>query len=158
MERQFELISLGIAVDQTLLGELSQAGAKGGGADAAESAQLLDRGRLGELSQGLADPFQGGEGVLRRRRGRFDQRESPGRTALSQLQRDLILRSGPAMFGRENQLGGTTAQVEVGVAPAVQFAGAAQGLSGTSGMAIFPGVMDQQDGQLELALELAQVA
>jgi len=82
---QLELVSPGVALDQPLLGELGQTGAQGGGANAAELAQVLDRSRLSELSQNLADPIHGGEGVLSRSDGRFDQRERPSGTALDQL-------------------------------------------------------------------------
>jgi len=62
-----------------------------------------------------------------------------------------------AMFGGQGQLRAFTAQVEIGVSPAVQFTGTAQGLSGAAGVGVFAGVMHQQDGQLELPLELAQI-
>ena len=37
-----------------------------------------------------------------------------------------------------------------------EFAGAAQGLSGTGGVGALAGVMDEQDCELELALQVAQ--
>ena len=61
------------------------------------------------------------------------------------------------MLGGQGQLGAFAAQVEIGVAPAMEFAGAAQGLAGTAGVGVLAGVMNQEDGQLELALEFAQV-
>ena len=57
------------------------------------------------------------------------------------------------MLGGQGQLGTFAAQVEIGVAPAVEFAGPAQGLAGAAGLGVFADVMNQQDGQLELALE-----
>ena len=61
------------------------------------------------------------------------------------------------MFGGQGQLGASAAQVEIGVAPAVEFAGTAQGLARTAAVGVLAGVMHQQDGQLELPLEFAQV-
>ncbi len=40
---------------------------------------------------------------------------------------------------------------------AMEFAGTAQGLSGAAGLGVFAGVMNQHDGQLELALEFPQI-
>jgi hypothetical protein len=61
------------------------------------------------------------------------------------------------MFGGQGELVSFAAHVEIGVAPSVEFAGAAQGLAGALGVGVFAGVMDQHDGHLELTLELAQV-
>ena len=49
------------------------------------------------------------------------------------------------------------AQVEVGVAPTVQFTGTAQGLARAAGVGVFAGVMDQDHGQLELTLQFPEV-
>ena len=61
------------------------------------------------------------------------------------------------MLGGQRELGAFAAQVEIGVPPAVEFAGAAQGLARTAGVGVLAGVVNEQDGQLELALEFAQV-
>ena len=60
------------------------------------------------------------------------------------------------MLGGEGQLGAAAAQVEIGVAPTVQFAGAAQGLARAGGTGVLAGVMNEEHGHLELALQLAQ--
>lgn len=39
----------------------------------------------------------------------------------------------------------------------MKFTGAAQGLSGPTGMGVFAGMVDDHHGQLKLPLELAQV-
>jgi hypothetical protein len=57
------------------------------------------------------------------------------------------------MLGGQGQLRTFATQVEIGVAPAVEFAGTALGLAGAAGLGFFAGVVNQQDGQLELALE-----
>ena len=69
----------------------------------------------------------------------------------------MILRGSGTVFGGEGQLLASTAQVEIGVAPAVEFAGSAQRLSGPAAVGVFAGVMNQKDRQVELALELPQV-
>ena len=61
------------------------------------------------------------------------------------------------MLGGKSQLGTLAPHIEIGVTPAVEFAGTAQGLARAAGVGVFAGMMNQQDGQLELALEFAQV-
>ena len=56
------------------------------------------------------------------------------------------------MFGGEGQSIASATHVEIGVAPAVQFAGTAQGLAGSAGVGVLSGVVHQQHGGLELAL------
>ena len=65
----------------------------------------------------------------------------------------MVLAGSRSMFGGQGQLRALAAHVEIGVAPAVEFAGTAQGLAGAAGLGVFAGVVNQQDGQLELALE-----
>jgi hypothetical protein len=62
------------------------------------------------------------------------------------------------VFDGQGQLVALATEVEVGVAPTVQFAGTAQGLARAQGGAILFGMVDQEHGQMELALELAQEA
>ena len=69
----------------------------------------------------------------------------------------MILGGSSPVFGGEGQLLSSAAHVKVGVAPAVEFAGSAQGLSGPAAVGVFAGVMNQKDGQLELALEFPKV-
>ena len=60
------------------------------------------------------------------------------------------------MFGGQGELLATTTHVEIGVAPAVEFARAPECLSRTCAAGVFAGVVNEEDGQLELPLELAQ--
>jgi hypothetical protein len=60
------------------------------------------------------------------------------------------------MFGGQGQLLAAAAQVEIGVAPTVQFTGTTEGLPGAAGMGVFAGMVNQEHGQVELALQLAQ--
>jgi hypothetical protein len=61
------------------------------------------------------------------------------------------------MFCGQSQLSAFAPHVKIGVTPAVEFAGTAQGLARSAGVGVFAGMMDQQDGQLKLALEFAQI-
>jgi len=61
------------------------------------------------------------------------------------------------MLGGQGQLGAFAAHIEIGVTPTVQFARTPQGLSRAAGLGVFAGVMNHQDGQLELPLELPQI-
>ena len=54
-------------------------------------------------------------------------------------------------------MGAFAPQVKIGVAPAVEFTGTAQGLARTGSVGVFAGVVHQQDGQLKLALEFPEV-
>ena len=62
------------------------------------------------------------------------------------------------MFGVKEQLIGLASEVEVGIAPTVEFTGTAQGLSGTQAVGLLFGMVNHQHGQLETALELTQAA
>ena len=87
---------------------------------------------------------------------RWPASQRQGRTGLGEVEGNVIAGSGGAMFGGEGQLGALAAQVEVGVAPAMEFAGTAQGLAGARGVGALAGVMDDDDGEVEAALQFAQ--
>jgi hypothetical protein len=61
------------------------------------------------------------------------------------------------MFGGQGELGTFAAQVKIGVAPAVEFTGTPQGLTRATGVGVFAGVVNQQDGQVKLTLEFPEV-
>jgi len=61
------------------------------------------------------------------------------------------------MLGGQGQLRALAAHIEIGVSPAMEFAGTAQGLSGTTGVGVLAGMMNEHDGQLKLPLELPQI-
>ena len=155
VEVVFELVAAGIVAHHALRGELGQGGADGGGAQAAELAQAVNGEGFLPVSQdatnALNDRLDGGIGE-----GVAGAGQSQGRAGLGEVQRDVVLGRSDAMLGGEGQLGALAAQVEVGVAPAVEFAGAAQGLARAGGVGVLAGVMNQEHGQLELALQLAQ--
>ena len=59
------------------------------------------------------------------------------------------------MFDGEAQMFPVASQVQVAVAPAVQVAGAAQGLAGAVGLSALAGVVHQEHGQMKLPLQVA---
>ncbi len=61
------------------------------------------------------------------------------------------------MLRGQGQLGPLAAQVEIGVAPAVEFARSTQGLSGTAGVGVLAGVVNQEDSQTKAALQFPEV-
>ena len=132
--------------------------ADGGGAHAAEFAQLLDGDGFLEVGQDCATRWRGvGSALGSERRSLCRHGQSQGGAGLSELERDMVLGGSGAMFGGQGQLGAFAAHVEIGVAPAVEFAGTAQGLAWAAGVGVFAGVMNQQDGQLKLALQFPEV-
>ena len=155
-KRQFELIASGVPHDFSLGGQFRQCRADSGGAHAAEFAQLVQRRWFLELSQSLTHPihrrgWHGGfdDGTLQHGQGQ-------SRARLSQLERDMVLAGSGAMLGGKSELGTLAPHIEIGVPPAVEFAGTAQSLARAAGVGVFAGMMNQQDGQLKLALEFAQ--
>jgi hypothetical protein len=73
------------------------------------------------------------------------------------LERDVILGRGSAVLGGQGELGPFAAQVKIGVAPAVEFTGTAQGLAWATGVGVFAGVVNQEDGQVKLPLQFPEV-
>jgi|SRR6267143_1470801 len=69
----------------------------------------------------------------------------------------MILGWGGAMLGGKGQLGAAPSHVEIGIAPAVEFAGSAQCLTRPSGVGVLASVMNQENGQLKVALKLPEV-
>ena len=62
------------------------------------------------------------------------------------------------MFDGQGKLVAVPTQIEIGITPTVQFAGAAQSLTRTQRRAVLFSMMDQQDGHVKLTLKLAQEA
>ena len=61
------------------------------------------------------------------------------------------------MFDGQAERVAAAAQVEVGVAPGVELGGAAQGLAGPGVRGALAGVVHEEHGGVEVALEVAQV-
>ena len=131
-----ELVTLRSVDDASVFAKLGYSGADRCGAHAAVCAQLLHGDGMIELGQGGADAS--GWGSFRRRfcGAGFDvsgihQGEGEAGVLLQKFEGDVVAGWGGAVFGGEGQLFAAAAHVEVGVAPAMEFAGAAQGLAGT---------------------------
>ena len=131
-----ELVPLRSMDDASVFAKFGYGGADRCGAHATLCAQLLHGDGTIELGEGGANPS--GWGVFRRRfcGADFDvpgihQCEGEAGVLLEKFERDVVARWGGAVFGGEGQLFAAAAHVEVGVAPAMEFAGAAQGLAGT---------------------------
>ena len=69
----------------------------------------------------------------------------------------MVLGMGGTMLGGQSELGTFAAHVEIRVAPAVEFAGTAQGLAGAAGVGVFASVMNQDDGQVKLPLQFPKI-
>ena len=152
-QREFALVAASVMNDFAVGGELGQGGADFSGANATDFLQLLNRDRLPNLGERLAHPFRWGGRSVRLNRGVFHHPQGHARARFGELKWDVISGRGGAMFGGQGQLGAFAASVEIGVAPAVEFAGTPQGLARSAGLGVFAGVMNHHDGQLELPLE-----
>jgi len=118
--------------------------AKRGGTQTAELAQLLRRLRRWRSLQDLKHPLGNADGLgLGRGRG-FARTESQRRALLDQFQRHIVTGSGGPVLDGKNQVRSVATQVEVGVAPAVQVARTAQGLSRPVFGGALAHVMDKQ--------------
>ena len=156
-KREFDLVAFWVANDFSVGGELGQGRADGGGADATEFLQPLNGDGFLELGQGLTHSlYRGGRSFGLNRRA-CHHAQGQGRARFGELERDVVPARRGAMFGGEGQLGAFAAQIQIGVAPAVEFTGTAQGLARAAGVGVFTGMMNQHDGQLKLALKFAQI-
>jgi hypothetical protein len=153
------LVTTGNTEDQALANQIGQGVAKGGGAHGTEFAQLFHRNGAIEAGQGFSDTVgwteRAGGGRVQRASKDF---QSQSRTVLSQLDGKGIGGGGGTVFSGEGESILLSAQVEVGVAPAVEFARSAQGLSGPGTTGILAGVVHDHHGELVLALKFAQEA
>src|SRR5437764_14724921 len=105
---------------------MRQGRAKVGGAHAAKFTQVLKRGWLLEPDQDLTHPLDWSEWDVRLLRWTFQNCQGQGGVRLRELEWDVVPAWCRPMFGGQGQGRAFAAQVEIGVAPAVQFAGAAQ--------------------------------
>ena len=80
-----------------------------------------------------------------------------GGATLCQLDGDGGHRWRGTMLDRQREIIAVAAQVEVGIAPGVELRGAAQRLTGADAATALLGVMDDEHGNVMLALQLAQV-
>jgi hypothetical protein len=69
-----------------------------------------------------------------------------------------IGRGDGAVLDREREVVVAASQVEIGIAPGVQISGAAERLTAESGGGVLAQVVDEDDGEVVSALEIAQLA
>jgi len=82
--------------------------------------------------------------------------ECDGRTVLVKLEREAVMRGGGAMLDGKLELITATVEIEIGIAPAMQIAGTAEGLAGPVFAGGFSGMVDKQHGHMEAALKVAE--
>src|SRR5271168_1730712 len=83
--------------------------------------------------------------------------QGEGVIALGKFERDAGDGGGGAMLdGERDAIVGVAAEVEVGIAPGMEFGRAAQCLTGSDGSGALPGVMDDGDGRGMASLQFAQ--
>ena len=63
---------------------------------------------------------------------------------------------GAMLDGERDAIVAVAAEIEVGIAPGVEFGRSAQGLTGADGASALPGVVDDGDGDCVAALQFAQ--
>ena len=132
----------------------------------AEAAELAKRGRGQRRSRFRESGFDDLDG----RRSRCGGEVGFGRShdVIDRGQRDcIVVDSEPhghgrdgcsgAVFGGECQLLAVTAQVEIGIAPRVEFARATQGLTSAHFAAALSRMVHEHDGEAKSTLQLAQI-
>lgn len=91
---------------------------------------------------------------------RFDEwrcvGDAQGERIGGELQGQVVGGASGAVFDAQAKGLIAPAQVEVGVAPGVKLRAAAKCLSGAGAAGVFAGVVDQRDGEVVFALEMAQ--
>jgi len=93
-----------------------------------------------------------------RPRRRMEHRKGEGRALGRELKFNILWRSGGAVFDAEQQAARVAPQVKIRIAPTVEVRGSAQRLTGSLFASAFSSVMDQEYGQMKLALEFSPMA
>ena len=87
----------------------------------------------------------------------LDGPQGEGVIALGEFERDAGDGRGGAMLdGERDAVVAVAAEVEIGIAPGVEFGRSAQGLAGTDGSGALPGMVDDGDGCGMASLQFAQ--
>ena len=129
------------------------------GADAAGCAQFGEASRLPGFLQEGGDALIDGSGLAARLVSMIGLHGPQGERviALDQFERDGGDGRGGAMLdGERDAIVGVAAQIEVGIAPGVEFGRSAQGLTGTDGTGTLPGMVDDGDGDSVTPLQFTQ--
>ncbi len=87
----------------------------------------------------------------------LDGLQGQGVISLGEFERDAGDGRGSAMLdGERDAIVGVAAQIEVGIAPGVEFGRSAQGLTGADGAGALPGMVDDGDGDGMAPLQFTQ--
>ena len=90
-------------------------------------------------------------------RSALDGLEGKSVVALGEFERDAGHGGGGAMLdGQDDAIVAVAAEIEVGIAPGVEFRRSAQGLTGADGAGSLPGMVDDHDGDGVATLQFAQ--
>ena len=150
--------ALGVALDAPLPDELLQDGADGLVPGCGAFADLALRERRPGAGERLEDAALGGVRAVRPvGRGRLAQPEGGLLSVFHELDPDVVETACGAMLDGHESLPVPAAQVEIGIPPSVQLTAAAEGLARPRSPAL-ASVVDEQDGGLEAALQVAQEA
>ena len=154
--RRSEAVACGRLDENALAAECGETAVEGGVADPAEGTKLCD----GEGSGGVGDsgsdavierPGGGGGGI-----GAVGDGQGKRISIGSQGERDRVRRWSAAMLDGESEMIAATAQKEIGIAPSVELGGAAESLAVTEAAGALLGVVDDDDGELMVALEMTE--
>ena len=142
MRRRDALIAAGGFLDAPLRGERGERLTDAGRAQAARVPQFgQGEGAIG-VRQDVLERVRRRGPRGRRRRGRLHEVQGERVVPPAQRQGQAGLRRGRAMLDAEEQSIVDAAQIEIGVAPRMEFGAAAQGLPGADGVGALARVVD----------------
>jgi hypothetical protein len=131
----------------------------GGAAGAAQRSQLGKRQRLIDAGQRGDDAFVDGCAARVGRHGPFDNVERHGMSVFGEFEcQGRHRRRGPVLDGQGESVVGLFAQIEIGVAPSVEFGRAAQRLAGADAAGALLGVMNDQHRDGMAPLQFPQIS
>jgi hypothetical protein len=154
-----EAVPVGGFDDETGRGHGREAFVERGGADAAGGAQFGEWSGLVAVCEGCGDALVNGSGC---RVGLWcaiglDRLKGQNVASLGKLERKVGDGGGGAMLdAQDDAIVTITAEIEVGIAPGVEFRGSAQGLTGADGTGSLFGMVDDRDGDGMAPLQFAQ--
>ena len=153
------MVSVGGFDDGSVGDHGGEAFVESGGTNAAGSAQFGERPWLAGVGENRGDALIDGfvpGGVF----GLWillDRPQGEGVIVLGEFEGDAGDGCGGAMLdGERDAIVAVAAEIEIGIAPGVEFGGSAQSLSGADGSGALPGVVDDGDGCCVTSLQFAQ--
>jgi hypothetical protein len=123
-----QVVPFGRANEDAFVYHPMEGGAESGSPHAAEATKGMERQRALLSQECLTDAFRGGKhgGFVRRQRClRIQDGEGGVRAFIGQVKGDVVLRRSGAVLGGEGEPFADAAEIEIGIAPSVEVAGAA---------------------------------